>query len=232
MKRLLACVAGAFVLSATANAATVVLDFEGVPAGAIIANQYPGVVISAINAPINLAITFDSDNYTGEDTDLAQPLTRVGGDIGGGGAAGNLLILSEDGDLADPDDDARGGIFNFDFDDVVSFLGFDGIDINDDSSNLLVRLYGADDVTEIFSFDFDAAIAAIVGDNQYWSLFASVFGPSGVAGVGRAEIQLFGSGAIDNVTFETAEIPAPAALPLLLSGLAGLGFAARRRRKT
>jgi hypothetical protein len=38
-----------------------------------------------------------------------------------------------------------------------------------------------------------------------------------------------GSGAIGD--FDISEVPVPAALPLLLSGLAGLGFASRRRRK-
>ena len=42
------------------------------------------------------------------------------------------------------------------------------------------------------------------------------------------------SGAIDNLTFEVASemapIPVPAAMPLMLAGLGGLAFVARRRR--
>ncbi len=36
---------------------------------------------------------------------------------------------------------------------------------------------------------------------------------------------------LDNITYNVAAIPLPAALPLFLSGLAGLGFMARRRKK-
>jgi len=36
---------------------------------------------------------------------------------------------------------------------------------------------------------------------------------------------------LDNITYNVAVIPVPAALPLFLTGLAGLGFLARRRKK-
>lgn len=230
MKYILAGAIGALAIAGAAHAATIVLDFDDVAAGTVITNQYAGVAISGANPPINQAIAFDSDSPSGGDPDLGQPMTKIGGDDAGGGPAENVLILSEDGDLGDPDDDAMGGIFTFDFDDAVAFLGFDAIDISDQGANLLVRLFAPDDVTQIFSFDFASAIGAVVGDNQYWSLFASVFGIDGVAGVGRAEIEITGSGAIDNVAYETSEVPGPAALPLLLTGLAGLA-AARRRKK-
>ncbi|MEX0645484.1 MAG: hypothetical protein WD076_09245 [Parvularculaceae bacterium] len=230
MKHILAGAAGAIAFAGAAHAAIIVIDFDSVAAGTVITNQYAGVTISGANPPINEAVTFDSDNPTGGDPDLGQPLAKVGGDNFGSGPANNVLILSEDGDLGDPDDDGVGGVFTFDFDDVIDFLGFDAIDITDQGANLLVRLYAADDSTLIFSFNFATSIGAVVGDNQYWSLFGSIFGMNGVADVGLAEIEITGSGAIDNLTYDP--IPAPAALPLLLTGLAGLGFAARRAKRS
>jgi hypothetical protein len=228
---LAAAAAGALALTGAANAAVIVIDFDGLAAGTLVTTQYAGVTISSDNPPISQAITFNSDSPSGDDPDLGQPLTKVGGDAFGAGPLHNVLIHSKDGNLADPNDDPTGGVFKFDFDDAIIFLGFDAIDITDQGANLLVRLFAEDDLTEIFSFNFASAIGAVVGDNEYWSLFASVFGASGVSGVGRAEIEITGSGAIDNLAYDPAPIPGPGALPLLLTGLAGLGFAARRRRQ-
>ena len=81
-------------------------DFESLNVGDIVSNQLPGVtVFGASNSNSgNMAMIFDSANPTGGDTDLASA------------TAGLILIISEDGDSSDPDDDASGGTFIFDFD--------------------------------------------------------------------------------------------------------------------
>ncbi len=213
--------------SAAAEAAPVTLSFDGVGAGTVISNQASGLTVSAMGGS-GEAITFDTNNPTGGDADLGGPFTRVGPDLGSVPAE-NVLIISEDGDLADPDDNASGGTFSFDFDDVVTFIGFDGVDLTDAGANLIVRLFDAEDDDEIFSFDFGAELGLDVGDNEFFSFFANVFG-SGVDGVGLAQIELTGSGAIDNLVFDPEVVPLPGAFALLFSGVAGLGFAMRRGR--
>ena len=80
------------------------LDFNSFAAGTVIDNEYRalGVTVSA-SGGANQAMIFDSANPTGGDDDLASD--RLGG----------VLIISEDGDGADPDDNASGGSLFFDF---------------------------------------------------------------------------------------------------------------------
>lgn len=71
-------------------------------------------------------------------------------------------------------------------------------------------------------------INAIGSSNQgqYYGLAA--------AGISRAELTTTLSNdyiLLDNFTYDVSVVPIPAALPLFLSGLAGLGFLARRRKK-
>lgn len=226
MRKFVSAAVAAFVMTGAAHATPVTLTFDTVSAGTVITNQFAGVTISATGGS-GQAIVFDSNNPTGGDGDLGAPLTLVGPDEGFA-ADGNLLIVSEDGDLSDPDD-AVGGTITFDFDEAVTFLGFNGVDFTDSGANLIVTLFGA--AGEIFSFDFNAERSASVGDNLFYSFFDGVFGADGVAGVTSVVIQLTGSGAIDNFTFEPSAVPIPGALPLLLSGIAGLGFSMKKKRK-
>ena len=106
-------------------------DFESLNVGDIVSNQLPGVtVFGASNSNSgNMAMIFDSANPTGGDTDLASS------------TAGLILIISEDGDSSDPDDDASGGTFTFDFDtpQYIEDIGF--LDI--ENPNGTVRLFDA-----------------------------------------------------------------------------------------
>lgn len=224
MRKLISTVAASVALFGVAHATPVVIDFEGASAGDIVSNQLPGVTVSGT---VFGAMIFDTNNPTGGDNDLGGPLTRVGPDFGSV-AGGNVLIISEDGDSSDPDDNASGGIFTFDFDQAVTFLGFDGVDFTDSGANLIVRLFDTS-ATEVFTYDFGAESMAEVGDNEFYSFFGNVFG-AGIAGIATATIELTGSGAIDNLTFDVADVPIPGAIPLLISGIAGLGFAARRKK--
>jgi hypothetical protein len=63
----------------------------------------------------NRAMIFDTDHITGGDFDLKN------GD-------GKVLIISEDGDSNDPDDNAAGGVIDFDFDAPTHVYAIDVID--------------------------------------------------------------------------------------------------------
>ncbi|MEO0678283.1 MAG: hypothetical protein AAFZ02_12080, partial [Pseudomonadota bacterium] len=83
------------------------IDFSGFHAGDKIDDELNdlGVTVSATDRHGNHkdAMIFDSANPTGGDHDLETD------------TLGNVLIISEDGDSHDPDDNAGGGIFTFDF---------------------------------------------------------------------------------------------------------------------
>ena len=155
-----------------------VLDFNDLAAGTIVTDQYSGVSIYSCDQHNNPTMIFDSANPTGGDTDLAT--SNLGG----------VLILSEDGDSSDPDDNASGGVMVFDFDepvdiDQLTFLDLDEsyakvyfYDENGDQIGSYVKTYGAGDNSQVIQ-DYD------------------------VDGVARMEVKLYGSGAIDNLTYTT-----------------------------
>ncbi len=91
-------------------------------AGNIISEQFSnlGVGISVRGGQTNQGMIFDGRNITGEDWDLAFN--------------GNLLIISEDGDAADPDDDALGGTIHFEFDSLTNFFQAGVLDVEDSGS--------------------------------------------------------------------------------------------------
>ena len=118
---------------------SVAVDFEhdsdgiALSAGEIITNQWAadGVFVTTDDPANHPAMIFDSANITGGDVDLGTPNVDFGGPgigVGGGlgapgvnaNALGNVLILSEDNDSADPNDRSEGGTFIFDFDSSVS----------------------------------------------------------------------------------------------------------------
>lgn len=225
MRHILKAAAGAVLLFGGSNAlATVVVaDFEGQAAGTVVTNQFAGFAVEATNAvatEARQAMIFDTHNFTGGDSDLAADIRHR--DTGVIKDFGNVLIISEDGDSSDPDDAADGGQFVFTFDNPVTFIGMDLIDINAAESVQIQLLDLAGAV--LFSGGNGATTTA---DNEY---FTSTTTPGGVAGVARAVITLSGSGAIDNVTFDPgAPVPVPGALPMMAAAL--LGGRWMRRRK-
>jgi len=103
--------------------------FESLSTGDIVSTQLPGVTVdgNGNGTTGNMAMIFDSANPTGGDTDLASA------------TEGLILIISEDGDSSDPDDEANGGTFTFDFDtpQFIEDMGF--LDI--ENPNGEVRLF-------------------------------------------------------------------------------------------
>lgn len=220
--------AASLLFGAVANANTVVLDFEAFPAGTIVDTEYAalGVSISAINFGVgpDHAVVFDSNNPTGGDSDLAAPFHNP--DLGAS-MPGNLLILQENHDCdaftcTTPDDEAGrpAGQFLITFADGVLLRSIDFFDVEgiEASPQYAIELYDGENNRIPTTF----YVPDTGGDNMWAQVLFDV------EGVHSMVINMGGSGAIDNLTFETRVVPVPAALPLFLSALASFGFARRR----
>ena len=159
------------------------MDFETssqgtLSAGDIVTDQFDGLTIKA--ADDLTAMIFDSANPTGGDTDLASS------------ELGNVLIISEDGDSADPDDNAKGGTLMFDWDGTGNIESIGLLDIEEAGG--MVTLYGADDVTVLATIEIVG-----LGDNNVQSL------DIGTADVGKMDVLLGGSGAITEIILADGE---------------------------
>ena len=216
--------------------AVVVLDFEDFDAGTIIDIEYaPLVNISVDNkrmgAP-DAGVVFDTLNPTGGDTDLMGPFdTNDVNNLGltGNHTAGKVLIIHETDNCDaltcdDPDDEGSrpAGTFFFEFENLVTLESIDFFDVetaeNGKTENNSIKLFDAAD-NEIMHGMF---YTPDTGGDRMWD---QVF--FGVDGVKRIELNMGGSGAIDNIRFTV--IPVPSAVWLFGSGLIGLAGLARRK---
>jgi hypothetical protein len=176
-----------------------VVDFDLTPEGKSIASgkrvldQYRswGIRIEAQNNRSKLedvAITFDSANPTGKDTDLATPGYGPGNSV----ALHNLLIIPEyltdnngDGLVDDPNDSSKGGVIIFHFDQPTEIQSIDMIDIEGKKTS--IKLYDA--ATEVIRTDVPSR-----GDNSVqtirWEKKPKVV---------KLKVLLEGSGAVDNL---------------------------------
>lgn len=166
---------------------------------------------------VNHAMIYDSNIITCRDTDLGSPNeTCVGGGpgIGTGGELGqpyencpapdylnNLLIISEDLNACNPDDaDLDGAYFTFDFTgltspftpDVVQVLSMDVMDVDDTGERAEIRLFDGVGLTAC-----DTVPVPNLGNNGLTTVTAA----NVCSTVAYMEVDLFGSGAIDNVLF-------------------------------
>ena len=169
------------VQSAVFTAASISVGFEGddLSAGALITDQFADVGL-VISTPSEFgAMLFDTNNPTGGDFDLAAS------------NLGNVLILSEDGDAADPDDNAKGGVLTFEWDELVGVTGIGLLDIDepggsitfyDEKSNVIETV----DIPEL-------------GNNSFQELDLYV------ENVARMDISLASSGAVTAVDFIPAD---------------------------
>ena len=223
MRNLISVLAASLVSLGAAQAAPVTVNFDNLNAGDFVSTQYSGVSFSAqrngATQGLNSAMVFDSGNPTGFDFDLGGPFENPLESGAENYSPGNILIISEDNDSNDPDDAAQGGMIDIVFDTAVTFLSLNAFDIND-SESLTINFFDMGGAL-LLSFSNNNMT---VGDNEFFFL------EFGLEAVKRMEVILSGSGAIDDLMFEVEEVPVPAALPLMLSGLAGFGFASRRRK--
>ena len=184
------------------------LDFEtnaagvALKAGDLVENQWAkfGVTVTTDSPIVHPAMIFDSANPTGGDDDLGTPNEDFGGPgIGSGGRAGvagenavplgKVLIISEDGDVTDPDDDAKGGTLIFDFAHPVRVTSVGILDIDEGNAGT------------VSVFDAGGAMIGSVGmaDNLGNNSVQTV--AVGASGVSRMEIFFPGSGAVTGIVF-------------------------------
>ncbi|WP_300062779.1 SdrD B-like domain-containing protein [uncultured Roseobacter sp.] len=149
------------------------VDFEGFVAGDVIGSQIDGVTISAMGGSGD-AMIFDSQNPTGGDDDLETQVAQLG----------NVLIVSEDGDSSDPDD-AIGGKLVFDFDNPSTVFDIKIVDTEEGGT---ITLTLEDGSTQ--AFDIPNLVNGGVGQVVM-----------NVENVVSMEIQLDGSGAVDDLCF-------------------------------
>ncbi|MEM9215592.1 MAG: Ig-like domain-containing protein [Cyanobacteria bacterium P01_F01_bin.150] len=170
---------GTVTISVAAPSQPTFIDFDSsdLAVGDVVNNQIDNLTVSTDSDLVPMI--FDSANPTGGDTDLASP------------ELGHILIISEDGDSADPDDNAKGGTLMLDWDGVVNVDSLGLLDIEEMGS--MVTLYGADDMTVLATIDIPS-----LANNSYQSLDINV------SDVGKMDVLLTGSGAITDIALNNA----------------------------
>ena len=217
-----------FLALASSTASAIVVGFDEFDAGTIIDDEYAagpgpgGVFISAenFNNSLDVAVVFDTNNVTGGDVDLAAPFLLLN-EVPL--SPGNVLIIQENGPCSElscdvPDDEGGrpAGTFTLEFVAPVILESIDFFDIEEEESMGSIRLFDSQGAMLPGMF----AVPNTGGDNTWGRVTFSV------TGVSRVEIDMGGSGAIDNITFSV--VPVPAAAWLFGSGL-GLLVVVRRR---
>ncbi|WP_371153421.1 Hint domain-containing protein [Jannaschia sp. 2305UL9-9] len=161
------------------------IDFNDLDAGTIVDGQYTsqGVTISSLNSS-NPAMIFDATQdpngpVSGGDDDLLNA------------DAGGILIASEDGDSSDPDDNASGACFRFDFESTSTVNSITMVDIERGAT---IKVYDADgNLLERF--------CPITRDGEFKDFDINVEGASYMT------VVINGSGGVDNLAFTPETAP-------------------------
>lgn len=207
----MAAMLGALGTMGGAQAASIkIFDFEEFNAGDLITS----IARDGLSATVSTnrqfdVMAFDGGNPTGNDNDLADPFSSALGSQ----SFGIFPVISEDGDSSDPDDNARGGRMIFRFDQSITFISADLLDIEEPGVRIIL------DGTNVFG---RKARVGASGDNQ----FAFVDGADPVRGT-VLQVRFRGSGAIDNLAVQPVPLPGAA---LLFGTALGIGAAIRRWR--
>jgi hypothetical protein len=230
-----------FAMAGSTNAASLsILDFEGFGSGQIIDDEYsPVVSISAVNlgSGPDVAIIFDTTDLhpAGEDLDLVGPFDSNNPGLPDNYEPGNVLIIQERNDCnfvtgfcATPDDEGSrpGGEFEFLFSTAITLETIDFFDVelieNDSNPNSEIHLYNSDNIEIQMGMFF---VPSTGGDNLWNQLdFGSI------SDVKRIVIEINGSGAIDNLTYQV--VPLPASAWLFGSAIGFLSWVRRRSQRT
>ncbi len=224
--------AAAFATATTGAGATVVdLNSFGFVNGEILSDQISGLTVSATSngggAANDFAIIFDTTDAgpTGTgDPDLAAPFDDPSTAPVEAFEPGFLVAVAEGGcggGTCRADDNASGGVITFAFDTDKTFNSFGVFDMRPEALTVTLRDAMGAVVFSAASPAFNTDTNDNVGPNLY-----TIIELGGVV-FREATFAFADSGAIGS--FEI--VPTPAALPLLLTGLAGLSFANRRRKR-
>ena len=209
-----------------------IIDFDDLASGIIVDDEYaPMVNVSVLNlgGGPDVAVVFDTLKPTGRDYDLGGPFDSNNPDLDDDYEAKNVLIIHERYDCNkltcyEPDDEGsrRAGKFFFDFKKLVTLESIDFFDVETEENGSrpenAIRLFD-DTNNEIMPYSF---YTPDTGGDRMWDRL--VFN---VSGVKRIELNMGGSGAIDNIQFSV--IPIPSAIWLFGCGLIGLVALARRK---
>lgn len=227
MRSVLIGAASLLTMMGAANAS--IIDLSGFSNGETFdTGDVAGLTVTTVTdgggAANDFAFILDTNN-PGSDGDLASPFddpSTVGDE---NFMPGNVLALAQDAcgmGSCPVNDNGSGGTMTWLFNRDVAFNSFDVFDFK--TGELKIELF--DDLNQLVFSAMVPTFNTDTGNNVTDNLFTTI----DIGGVvfRRAVFDFNGSGAIG--TFDVQEVPIPAALPLLLSGLAGLGFAGRRRK--
>ena len=229
------------------------LTFDTIDHGEIVTDQFAdpfGVSIRAVNVGRgpDLAIGFDSLKTGTRDSDLEGP-TWAGGNLAPDTVLRTLLIIAEngikddDGLIDNPDDEGSrpAGSILFEFEVPILSFGFDLIDVEGpeefgEDSGFVAVFYGEGDV-ELGRVGFGEFVdagspffvaGAAFGNNTANRIPQITAEALALEQFKTVEINMGGSGAVDNITFEP--IPEPSTFVLFGAGLALTALASRRAR--
>ena len=164
-------------LSSSSSIEQINFDGHNLTAGTLITDQFNGVQFSS-SSKFGLML-FDTNQVTGEDFDLSA------NDLG------NVLIISEDGDLTDPDDNAAGGIISLKFDVMVTVDSIGLLDIDEPGSS--IKFYDQN------SNPIETIEIENLGDNSFQEIDLDI------NNVASLDINLAGSGAVTGLEFTVAQ---------------------------